>query len=73
MDRQFTAADRRAILKALQLMDENERHPSLRVHALAGDMAGLWSASATRSLRIIFERLEEGGKRLIAVTHHYDE
>ncbi len=71
-DRRFTAADRRAILKALRVLDSNERHTSLRVHALSGDMEGLWSASGSRSLRIIFERLDDGGKRLISCSHHYD-
>ena len=72
-DRQLKAADRAAILKALQLLDQNDRHPSLRVHPLLGNMAGSWSASASRSLRIVFERLDDGGKQLISCSHHYDE
>jgi hypothetical protein len=70
--RDFTASDRRRILKALALLDENEKHPSLRVHALEGDREGSWSASASDVLRITFERLEGGRKRLLTCSRHYD-
>ena len=68
----FTKADRRAILKALRLLDENERHPSLRVHELKGDREGSWSASASDPLRITFERVAGGRKRLLTASKHYD-
>lgn len=68
----FTQADRRAILKAIRLLDQNERHPSLRVHELKGDREGSWSASASDSLRITFERLPGGRKRLLTASKHYD-
>jgi mRNA-degrading endonuclease YafQ of YafQ-DinJ toxin-antitoxin module len=55
-DRRFTAADQAAILRALVLLDENERHPSLRGHKLEGDLQGTWFASASDSLRLLFER-----------------
>ena len=48
----FSFAERRRFLRALQLLDRNERHPSLRVHALRGDKEGLWSASASDELRV---------------------
>lgn len=67
-----TARDRAALLKALRLLDENERHPSLRVHKLEGDRAGSWSASARGVLRVTFERLEGGRKRLLTCPKHYD-
>jgi hypothetical protein len=35
----FTAGERKAIRKALRLLDSDERHPSLRVHQLLGDLA----------------------------------
>jgi hypothetical protein len=38
--REFSAADRRSFLRALRLVDTDERHPSLRVHQLAGDLEG---------------------------------
>lgn len=68
----LTAADRNALLKALRLLDEDERHPSLRVHQLKGDRKGAWSASASEVLRLTFERLPEGRKRLLTCSKHYD-
>lgn len=68
----FTAADRAAVLKALRLLDENERHPSLRVHQLRGDREGSWAASASDVLRLTFERLPDGGKRMLTCSRHYD-
>ncbi len=72
-DRKLTAADRAAVLKALELLDANERHPSLRVHALQGEWEGSWSASASRSLRIVFTRLADGRKEVASCTKHYDD
>ncbi len=71
-DRRFTASDRAAILKAMQLLDTNEHHPSLRVHKLGGDLKGTWSASASDSLRLLFERAPDGKKRMKECTKHYD-
>ncbi|MGI8912603.1 MAG: hypothetical protein ACR2JY_02240 [Chloroflexota bacterium] len=70
--RDFGTQERRLFLKALRLLDENERHPSLRVHALQGDQMGSWSASASAVLRITFERLDGGRKRLLTCSRHYD-
>jgi hypothetical protein len=41
------------------------------VHQLKGSRAGLWSASASRNLRITFLRLEGGRKLLVECSHHY--
>lgn len=71
-DKDFTTADRRVILKALRLLDQNEKHPSLRVHKLEGDREGAWSASASDSLRLTFERLKGGRKRMLTCSKHYD-
>ena len=68
----LTAADRRAIRKALRLLDRDEKHPSLRVHQLAGDLAGLWSASASDSLRLTFIRTDRGRKTMVSCSGHYD-
>ena len=68
----FTASERKAFLKALRLLDEDERHPSLRVHQLKGDRRGSWSASASEVLRLTFERLPDGRKRLLTCSKHYD-
>jgi mRNA-degrading endonuclease YafQ of YafQ-DinJ toxin-antitoxin module len=73
ISRQFSQRDRDRIVRALRLLDENERHPSLRVHQLSGDQAGVWSASASDELRITFERLPGGRKRLLNCSHHYGD
>jgi mRNA-degrading endonuclease YafQ of YafQ-DinJ toxin-antitoxin module len=72
-DRSLSASDRRQILRALRLLDTNERHPSLRVHQLHGDREGSWSASASDGLRITFERLGGGRKRLLTCSRHYGD
>ncbi|MCL5948786.1 MAG: DNA helicase [Actinobacteria bacterium] len=68
----FSKNERSAVLKALRLIDENEQHPSLRVHKLAGDREGSWSASASRSIRLTFERLDGGRRRMLTCSKHYD-
>ena len=68
----FSAADRKSFLKALRLLDANDKHPSLRVHRLEGDREGSWSASASGVLRITFERMDGGRKRLLTCSKHYD-
>jgi mRNA-degrading endonuclease YafQ of YafQ-DinJ toxin-antitoxin module len=71
-DGRFSAAERAQILKALRLLDSDERHPSLRLHALRGDMAGQWSVSASSTLRLTFERRPGERKVLKSVSRHYD-
>ena len=68
----FTAAERKAIRKALRLLDRDEKHPSLRVHQLEGDLAGLWSASASEVLRLTFVRGARGRKTMVSCSRHYD-
>jgi mRNA-degrading endonuclease YafQ of YafQ-DinJ toxin-antitoxin module len=70
--RDFSDADRKAFRKALRLLDTNERHPSLRVHELRGDLAGIWSASASGSLRMTFTRLPDNRKLMLTCSRHYD-
>jgi hypothetical protein len=70
--RAFSASERRLFLKALRLLDADERHPSLRVHELRGDREGSWSASASRELRLTFERLPGGRRRMLTCSRHYD-
>lgn len=69
----FTRSERGRLLKALGLLDQSERHPSLRVHEVRGDLAGVWSVSASRDLRITFERIADGRKRLLTCSHHYGD
>ena len=44
-------------LKALQLLESNPFHPSLRLHALQGRLQGLHSVSINLSYRITLEML----------------
>ena len=71
-DRRFSASERARFLKALRLFDDNERHPSLRIHKLEGDEEGSWTVSASDSLRMTFERLPGGRKRMLTCSHHYE-
>ncbi len=68
----FSAADRKALIRALGRLDADEKHPSLRVHKLEGDREGAWSASASSSLRMTFERLPGARKRMLTCSKHYD-
>ena len=68
----LSVKERRAILKALELLDKDERHPSLRLHALVGELSGQWSISASMELRITFYRRREGRKELVGCSRHYD-
>ncbi len=69
--KEFSAAERRAFLKAIRLLEDNEQHPSLRVHELKGDLARLWSVSASDSLRMTFLRFGKGRKVMVACSRHY--
>ena len=48
---------RQQYLKTLQLLEANPFHPSLRLHALSGRLAGLQSVSINLSYRITLELL----------------
>ena len=65
-DNRFSATDRRRFARALELLDDDERHPSLRLHPLHGDQEGHWSVSASDALRS-----DDGKKQLIACSRHY--
>lgn len=67
---EFGVADQKRFAKALRLLDADERHPSLRVHDLGGDLAGVWSASASDELRIEFVRDAGGKKTLVRCSRH---
>lgn len=65
--------DQRRVIRALEQLDVDERTLSLRVHRLQGSRAGLWPASAPRSLRVTFPRLEGGRKLLVECSQHYGD
>jgi len=58
-----------AIVKE-KIFKENPLHPSLRLHALKGKLAGLWSVSLTLNYRIIFERMPNGDILFISIGKH---
>jgi mRNA-degrading endonuclease YafQ of YafQ-DinJ toxin-antitoxin module len=72
LSKEFNHGERRQFLKALRLLDTNEKHHSLRAHELTHDLAGKWSASASKSLRMTFTREAEGKKRMLTCSHHYE-
>ncbi len=57
---------RQQYLKTLQLLEANPFHPSLRLHALSGRMAGVHSVSINLSYRITLELLIQD-ERIIPV------
>lgn len=69
----FGEKERRLFRKALRLLDQNEAHPSLRVHKLHGDREASWSASASDELRMTFERMPDGRKRMLTCSRHYGD
>lgn len=56
--RKLTEADKVKVRKALRLLSDDLRHPSLRVKRLQG-MAHVWSARASDELRFTFELVED--------------
>ena len=52
--RTLTPDDQKRVHKALRLMDEDLRHPGLRIKRIRGTQ-GIWEARASRSLRLTFE------------------
>lgn len=71
--KEFSEKERRSFRKALRLFDEDEKHPSLRVHKLHGDREGSWSASASDELRMTFERSAGGRKRMLTCSRHNED
>jgi addiction module RelE/StbE family toxin len=57
-------------IKAEERFRDNPMHPSLRMHALKGKLAGLWSISLTRRDRIIFQRMDDGTVMFLSVGAH---
>jgi mRNA-degrading endonuclease YafQ of YafQ-DinJ toxin-antitoxin module len=51
---------RQQYLKTLQLLELNPFHPSLRLHALSGRLAGVHSVSINLSYRITLDLLING-------------
>lgn len=69
----LSPADQRRIARALEQLDADETIPSLQVHRLKGQQAGLWTAYASKSLRVTFRRLADGRKELDEASRHYGD
>jgi mRNA-degrading endonuclease YafQ of YafQ-DinJ toxin-antitoxin module len=69
----LSRTEQKQIAKSIKALDDHETTPALRVHELQGQLQGIWSASASKSLRITFVRLDGGYKLLLTVDHHYGD
>jgi mRNA-degrading endonuclease YafQ of YafQ-DinJ toxin-antitoxin module len=63
---------RQQYLKTLQLLELNPFHPSLRLHALGGRLAGVHSVSINLSYRITLELLIEGHEIVLLQVGDHD-
>ena len=63
---------RQQYLKTLQLLELNPFHPSLRLHALSGRLAGVHSVSINLSYRITLELLIEGQEIVLLQVGDHD-
>ena len=57
-------------LKKIDLFIEDQRHPSLRVHKLNGQLAGLFAFSIDYTMRVIFSNVEKGTVRFLRIGDH---
>lgn len=57
-------------IKTEKLFRANPLHPSLRLHALKGNLKGSWTLSVTMSIRIIFTRMENGDLVFYSIGKH---
>ena len=64
---------RQQYLKTLQLLELNPHHPSLRLHALEGRLAGLHSVSINISYRMTMEFLIEAEEIIPVNVGTHDE
>ena len=46
------------IEKQIALLQENPKHHSLRLHELTGNLENTWSISITKSIRMVYKRLD---------------
>ena len=58
------------VIKTERLFRGNPMHPSLRLHALRGNLAGSWSISVTMNVRIIFKRMQNGDIVFYSIGRH---
>lgn len=58
------------IIKQLQLLKTNPRHPSLRLHKLTGNLTNMWSISITMNVRMIYRLLDENTAYFVDIGTH---
>lgn len=57
--------------KALELLELNPHHPSLRLHSLQGQLSGLSSVSINMSYRIVLElMIQDSDIILVDISNH---
>ncbi len=59
--------------KALELLELNPYHPSLRLHSLQGNLSGLSSVSINISYRIVLELIIDGNEILLINIGKHDQ
>ena len=59
--------------KALELLELNPYHPSLRLHSLQGNLSGLSSVSINISYRIVLELIIDGNEILFINIGKHDQ
>ena len=59
--------------KALELLELNPYHPSLRLHRLQGNLSGLSSVSINISYRIVLELIIDGNEILLINIGKHDQ
>ncbi|HUQ85359.1 MAG TPA: type II toxin-antitoxin system mRNA interferase toxin, RelE/StbE family [Candidatus Limnocylindrales bacterium] len=58
------------IIKQLQLLKTNPRHPSLRLHKLTGNLTNMWSISITMNIRMIYHLLDDSTAYFVDIGTH---
>lgn len=58
------------IEKQIQLFEENPKHPSLRIHKLAGTMDNMWSISITLQIRMVYLLIDENNALVVRIGTH---
>ncbi len=58
------------IRKQIKLFEESPKHPSLRIHKLAGTMDNMWSISVTMQIRMVYLLIDENNVLIIKIGTH---
>lgn len=68
--KRLSVLERERAVKTEKLFRANPLHPALRLHALKGHLAGIWSISVTYRIRILFKRYDDGDIVFLTVGRH---